>query len=487
MTNALQLEKREGVLLCLGESFKYQKVIKLIMASSETITFKKVKTYTTPEDVWNNPQDWYSDFNKRIKGYNSLGDSKTINVNSTYNFQSSEITEAMELRINNKDVTTGLYGGGKIMKQIIGEYVITLEDKLGLQKKYSIMEQMIGIFNGDEKLTSEDPQGPKELINEDFAELQGDDAIIIALATMAVEDPNKITIGKAMGYLNGNFPHLRPNMKQLAGKVAKGVAIINQRVRDGELELIKEEAESIYPSLFSDISTPNSEDGESIFYQFKSGDLLPEYVKYQVGEEVREIELTKLIRRMKHDKSAYAWLNQHKPNGGPKWPQGGSGEYYLVISNDPFANFTKSSGRFWEQGSCERYNSYNASYSRGPITDIKYGNCAVFAFKGGELPKGWPEVQPTNKPSGNIINDPDGTLLGRQNIKWGYKENDNSEVGMGLDPYFYPRSGAATWSKLLNKALAMIVNSLGYLDYTLLQTPYKYIGHCGWRDRNSSI
>ena len=118
MTNALQLGKREEVLLCLGESFKYQKVIKLFMASSETITFKKVKTYTTPEDVWNNPQDWYSDFNKRITGYNSLGDSKTINVNSTYNFQSSEITEAMELRINNKDVTTGLYGGGKIMKTL---------------------------------------------------------------------------------------------------------------------------------------------------------------------------------------------------------------------------------------------------------------------------------------------------------------------------------------------------------------------------------
>jgi hypothetical protein len=478
MTDALQLEKREGVLLCLGESFKYQKVIKLFMASSETITFKKVKTYTTPEDVWNSPQDWYSDFNKRITGYNSLGDSKTIKVNSTYNFQSPEITKAMELRINNKDVTTGLYGGGKIMKQIIGEYVIKLEDKLGLQKKYSIMEEMLGIFNGDEMLTSEDPQGPKELINENFAELQGDDAITIALATMAVEDPNKITIGKAMGYLNGNFPHIRPNMKQLAGKVAKGVAIINQRVRDGELELIKEEAEAIYPSLFSDKSTPNSGDDESIFYQFKSGDLLPEYVNYQVGEEVREIELTKLIRRMKHDKSAYAWLNQHKPIGGPQWPQGGSGEYYLVISNDPFANFTKSSGRFWEQGSCERYNSYKASYSRGPITDMKYGNCAVFAFKGGELPKGWPEVQPTNKPSGNIINDPDGTLLGRQNIKWGYKENDESEVGMGLDPYFYPRSGAATWSKLLNKALAMIVNSLGYLDYTLLQTPYNYIGHC---------
>ena len=49
---------------------------------------------------------------------------------------------------------------------------------------------------------------------------------------------------------------------------------------------------------------------------------------------------------------------------------------------------------------------------------------------------------------------------------------------MGLDPYFYPRAGQANWPKLLNRALAMIVNSIGYLDYDEMKTPYKYIGHC---------
>ena len=71
-------------------------------------------------------------------------------------------------------------------------------------------------------------------LNEGFLELTGDDAVTVTLAIIADEDPNKITVGKAMGYLNGNFPQLRPEMKTLAGKVAKGVAEINKRVKDVE-------------------------------------------------------------------------------------------------------------------------------------------------------------------------------------------------------------------------------------------------------------
>ena len=241
---------------------------------------------------------------------------------------------------------------------------------------------------------------------------------------------------------------------------------------------------SIYPQLFSIEETSTDSKNDPIFYQFKGGDLSPNVVKYQVGEEVKEIELNKLIRKMKHDKAAFAWLNQHKPNGGPQWPQGGSGQFYLVISNDPFLNFTKSSGRYWEQNSCERYESYQQNYSHGPISDIKFGNCVVFAFKGAELPPNWPEVQPNNTRV-NIDTDADGILLGRQNIKWGYKENSEEEgvysegdIGMGLDPAFYPRSGGASWPNLLNRALAIIVDSIGYLNYDSLRTPYKYIGHC---------
>ena len=56
-----------------------------------------------------------------------------------------------------------------------------------------------------------------------------------------------------------------------------------------------------------------------------------------------------------------------------------------------------------------------------------------------------------------------------------YSEGD---IGMGLDPAFYPRSGGASWPNLLNRALAIIVDSIGYLNYDSLRTPYKYIGHC---------
>ena len=311
------------------------------MASKDTITFSKVKTYSMPEESWDSADNWLADFKKRLAGYNGNGGANNIKMDAKYNDQSVKLKEALEIRIANKKENIGNYGYGKCMKNIIGEYVVTLEDKQGLQKKFAIMEKMIGIFNGDEKLTTTDPEGPKEIINEGFFGLDGDDAVTITLAIIADEDPTKITVGKAMGYLNGNFPHLRPEMKTLAGKVAKGVGNINKRVRDGEIESIKSEAIEIYPKAFEESSESIEENNEPIFYQFRAGDLLPEIVRYQVGEEVKEIELSKLIRTMKYDKAAYAWLNQHKPNGGPKWPQGGSGQYYLVISNDPFQNYTK--------------------------------------------------------------------------------------------------------------------------------------------------
>jgi len=447
------------------------------MASDETITFRKVKTYSMPEEEWDDFGEWYRSFDENLQQLNSLGNSKSIRIDSTFDFQSVELQEALSSRIENKTETTGNFGYGKVMKNIIGEYEVVLEDKVGLQRKIAILQEIIEIFNNDERLTSEDPQPPEKIIDEGLANIGGEDAVVLAVASIANEDADKITVGKAMGYIGGNFPHLRPEMKTLAPLVGKQVGVINQMVQEGKLEEVKTEAESIYPDIFNK-SEKEVVEIEPIFYQFEGNDLAPETVKYQVGEEVKTIELNKLIRKMKHDKAAYAWLNQHKPNGGPQFPTGGSGSFYLVISNDPLLNFTKSSGRYWEQNSCERYNSYDRNYSRGPLSDILYGNCVVFAFKGSSLPEGWPLVQPTKKPSNNIDDDPDGTLLGRQNIKWGYKENEEGNIGMGLDPAFYPRAGRQRWSSLLNRALAMIVDSLGYLDYTQMRTPYNYVGHC---------
>jgi hypothetical protein len=443
------------------------------MASDDVITFTKVETYTLPELEWDDAQLWYDTIQERLTNLNSRGVSRNIKIPAQYAFQEPELLAALQDRIDNKTKQTD----NKIMESIIGQYEVVLEDKAGLAKKVEILSQMIDIFNNDERLTSEDPAGVEAVIDESLQSFGKEDAVILTVAYIANEDPDKITVGKAMGYIGANYPHLRPEMKLMAPMVAKQVGLVNQKVKAGDLDSVKEEAIAIYPQVFDEVEEVDTTLKEPIFYQFEGGDLKPDTVKYQVNDEVKTIELTRLIRKMKHDKAAFAWLNQHKPHGGPQYPAGGSGTFTLVISNDPFLNFTKSAGRYWEQNSCERYNSYNAEYSRGPLSDILYGNCVVFAFKGG-LPEGWPQQQPENSPSGNIDSDPDGTLLGRQNIKWGYKENQEGNLGMGLDPAFYPRAGRQRWSGLLNKALAMIVDSLGYLDYDQLRTPYNYRGHC---------
>lgn len=443
------------------------------MASDDVITFTKVETYTLPELEWDDAQLWYDTIQERLTGLNSRGNSRNIIIDATYGFQKDELLRSLQDRIDNKNKPTD----NKIMKDIIGQYEVVLEDKVGLAKKVEILSQMIDIFNNDERLTSEDPAGVEAVIDESLQSFGKEDAVILTVAYIANEDPDKITVGKAMGYIGANYPHLRPEMKLMAPMVAKQVGVVNQKVKAGDLESVKEEAIAIYPQVFDEVEEVDTSLKEPIFYQFEGGDLKPDTVKYQVNDDVKTIELTRLIRKMKHDKAAFAWLNQHKPHGGPQFPTGGSGTFTLVISNDPFLNFTKSSGRYWEQTSCERYNSYSQEYSRGPLSDILYGNCVVFAFKGG-LPEGWPQQQPENSPSGNIDDDPDGTLLGRQNIKWGYKENKEGNLGMGLDPAFYPRAGRQRWSNLLNRALAMIVDSLGYLDYDQLRTPYNYKGHC---------
>ena len=64
------------------------------MASKDTITFSKVKTYTLPEFEWDSSSKWYADFEKRVTGFNSLGNSKTIRIDSKWDSQSKLTKEA---------------------------------------------------------------------------------------------------------------------------------------------------------------------------------------------------------------------------------------------------------------------------------------------------------------------------------------------------------------------------------------------------------
>jgi len=438
--------------------------------SNEAITFQKVVTYTLPELEWDNADAWYKNLEERLYNLNVQGmyNKGGIKINAGYSKQPKLVKDALEKRVANKNTNTGMYGYGKIMSQIIGEYVVTLNDKTALERKLSIMNEMVDRLNANVALTSEDPAGPEKVIDETLANIDAEDAVDLALRVVAIQENSAPKMGRVMGYIGNKMPHLKTQMKQIAGMAGPKIGEVSKRISSGDVEDLKTEALLIYPDAFTEKKDDFVKLKEPIQYQFKANDLNPEVILYQVNDSVKEIPLNILIKKMKNDKAEFEYFNQHKPNGGPQWPKSGSGNYYLVISNDPYLNYTKTTGRFWDGSSCEKNSNTSEMYSKGPVTDIEYGNCVVFAFKGDKLPEGWPERQPNKK---------DDILLGRQNIKWGYKESKEGDLGMGIDPGFYPY-GSGGWKDLLNRALALIVDSLGYLNYNKLYTPYYYYGHC---------
>ena len=446
------------------------------MAKEEIIQFKKTLTYEMPEENWNDGEAWYENVYKNIFNLNSMGQTSDIDITSRYAKTKDKLLSALNSRIDNKNNLVGDYGYGKCMKEIIGEYHISLDDKEGYERKVNILSEILDIFNQDARLINYDPlaEGEQKLIFEDT--ITPEEATNIALKVIGVQNPQKMNVGAAMGFISNNFPHLKSQMPQIAPLMAQSINEVRNQINKEGSENIKIELEKIYPHIFTiqEVKGPKKLE-EPISYIFKYDDIEPLFAYYQIGDNVYEIPLAELIKMMKHDKAAYHFLNQHKP-GGPQWPEMAGTDYYLVISNDPFMNMTKSSGRFWEQNSCERYNSYDWTYAKGPMTDVLYGNCVVFAFEGGNLPDGWPQIQPTNRTSSQAKNIPGGGILGRQNIKWGYKENVEGDIGMGLDPTLYPRGGAV--DKLLTKALATILSTTPYFNYNQMRTPYYYDGHC---------
>ena len=427
----------------------------------EIIQFKKTVTYEMPEDNWDDAEKWYQNVYENVYNLNSYNSSR-IDIASRYPATKDMLTSALQSRIDNKNNLVGDYGYGKCMKEIIGEYHISLDDKEGYERKVNILSQILDIFNEDLNLINYDPLEKKEhkLIFDES--ITPEEATKIALQVAAVQNPKKINMGRAMGFINKNFPQFKKEMPQIASMMKQSLNEIVDKVKEKGRDKIKIELESKYPEIFKVQGGEGpTKLEEPISYSFKYDDIEPLFAYYQIGEEVYEIPLVDLIKMMKHDKKAYHFLNQHKP-GGPQWPEMAGTDYYLVISNDPFMNMTKSTGRFWP--SCEVYNG-DWNYAQGPMTDVLYGNCVVFAFAGSTLPDGWPQIQPMGQE----------ILLGRQNIKWGYKENREGDIGMGLDPRLY---GGGRAGPLLTKALASIVATTPYFNYKSMWTPYYYQGHC---------
>ena len=131
--------------------------------SNEAITFQKVVTYTLPELEWNDADAWYKNLEERLFNLNVQGiyNKGGIKINAGYSEQPKLVKDALKKRVENKGSNTGMYGYGKIMSQIIGEYIVTLNDKTALERKLSIMNEMVDRLNANVALTSEDPAGPE--------------------------------------------------------------------------------------------------------------------------------------------------------------------------------------------------------------------------------------------------------------------------------------------------------------------------------------
>ena len=438
------------------------------MSAKEVIRYRKVVSYPMPEELWDNMESWYEDLVNKMENLNPSVD---LGADRSYGSKIVKLTKkALQLRLDNKNEITGDYGYGKVFRNIIGEYKITLEDEEGLQKKIMILESILDIFNQDEKIIYFDPLASKQEGGKtQFDDITAEEAVEISLLLNAIKNPSKLSVGSSMGFINRMFPHLKGEMKNIAPMMGKQLGQMKGRIKSEGIEPLQEDLEVKYSAFLK----VDFEQGggpaklkEPLTFIFKYDEDQPKSVFYELDEEVYEVPLIDMIKKMKHDKVAYEYLHQHKP-GGPLWPDVASGEYCLVISNDPFLNLTKSSGRHWANSSCERLSTSSFQYSQGGISDTKYGNCIAFAFDASTVNEEWPEKQPKKD-----------IILGRQNLKWGYKENKEGVIGIGLDPMFYPRAGGSRWAKLLNRALALIIDSHGYLDYTSLKTPYRYEGHC---------
>ena len=210
--------------------------------------------------------------------------------------------------------------------------------KKDYKRKTMVLESILDIFNQDEKIIYFDPLSVKKDIGAgQFTDITSEEAVEIALLLNAIKNPSKFSVGSSMGFINRLFPHLKDEMKSIAPMLGKQLGIMKGRINSEGIESLQEDLEVKY-SQFSDIDFEGgggpTKLKEPLVFIFRYDDELPQSLFYELNDEVYEVPLGDMIKKFKHDKAAYDYLHQHKP-GGPLWPQVASGEYCLVISNDP--------------------------------------------------------------------------------------------------------------------------------------------------------
>lgn len=427
------------------------------MAQDYSITYEKVKSYEFEEYGF---EDWESWYNHTISQLNSLkkrnADGSEINVyGGITSRHDSLLKNSMKKRFENKDDASSPY---HLFKDVVGEYLVKIEDMVTIKGQISKLEEMLEIFNGIKALTSADPSPQRKKTP---TELPTGDEDLEAIA-LDISYGQIVSYGKeipsfksVMGAIMGKYPQYRSDPDEVESVADKMV----------------EKANSDFTSLGIDeirkmVTVESKEDKEvkptkelNIEYYFAIGDYRPDKVYYEIDGEERQVGLPALIRKVK-DKKLQDGLNRIKPDG-PEWPESATGNYYLVISNDPMMVVTMSTSRPWANRSCMRA---EGPFSEGPFHDVELGNPVTYVLTANETNEGWPTIY-------------DDTLEGRNLMKWGLRDNKKGDYAIGFEPTTYP--GGKDWGIPMATALGMILTDTGYLGYSKCTTPYRYKG---WSD-----
>jgi len=419
------------------------------------ITYQKTETYTMEDDDYNDSGSWLEDV---MKSYKSVG-KRTISGS-----HKNLLETALAKRITNKKKSQASIGY-RVFDKIMGEYLVTIEDRKVIDDRLQMLGEFLDIINKDMSLTSNDPNPSKDSDKvKARSGVSEDEAIKEAILVMSYKLNKAAAFGAVMGYLANNFSDIDPKKvaKKLGPIIAKETSQIKDKSKKDMLKMIELEFPNAPLLKEGDAKTKDTPKAEKITYYFGAGVYEPSDVIYEIldGTE-KSIPIKDIIKKMAHDKKAQKRLNQIKP-GASLWPNSASGNYYLIISNDPVLVATKSTGRSWAGTSCE---NYNGAYNNGPYSDIENGNAIVYIFKDDKKSNGWPDKY-------------GATLKGRTLLRWGHRDDEVGVYDIGVEKRVYPSN--KVWGLQIATAIGLILKDNGFLKYkTRCRTPYIYKG---WAD-----
>mgnify|MGYP003108834650 FL=1 len=448
------------------------------------VVWEKVVEYDMPENNFETVEEWSKSIVSRVNALPAMAGSRW--QGNLGQREKDALMPVLQQRLLNKDENdpTTFAGGGKALKNFIGEYKITLVSESSVQKQMTTYYEMLDILNSDKKVTTTPP-----FIKIEQETGDAEDAIERALhyilfSRQKTISPKKV-VGIAMGFISPRYESIKSEMKNIPKKLVPRYIQLLKDYETVEGDDLVNEILKKYPDIEKYMKSGPQILSEPFEFYLVGANLPLTHFGFVIDDEPYEIEIEKAVKLIRHDKAAVARLHEIKP-GGPKPPADEGGKYYFAISNDPVINITKSTTRYWEQGSCERAWTVGGHMHQGVYDDIKMGNPTLMVISGHTPPVGWPDSQNRNKPS----NPPqEGELLGRLSMRWAWREGQSKNgVGIGPDSSIYGMRSIQNLKGVTNNLILALMdiaraNNLADYDRLGFQEPcsktkvsYKYSG-----------